>query len=260
MAKNRELQLQTYLSPFDTISLEETAAVSLLNRIDSKFLLNFGTLQHLLAELSGAYSIVEIESKRVLPYRTAYYDTDDLLYYHHHHNGKLNRYKFRTREYVSSGTVFNEIKYKNNRGKTHKSRINRDSFSEHLDDEFKTFIEGSLQRTIEPLIPQLDVYYDRITLVDKSYSERMTIDLNLHFDSVTQAIPLDELVIVELKRDKSSKRSIGQEKLRRLRCKETGFSKYCFGIASTRDNIKKNNFKQKIRMVQRIIQPGGYRW
>ena len=43
--------------------------------------------------------------------------------YHDHHNGKLNRYKVRRRRYIDTDTEFLEVKLKNNKKRTIKSRI-----------------------------------------------------------------------------------------------------------------------------------------
>ncbi len=90
------------LNEFPTLSLEDIKSVSLQKRTDTKYLLNLSQLTALLSILKSNYSIVEIDSLKNLPYKTLYYDTPDLDLYRIHHNGKLNRYKFRTREYQVS--------------------------------------------------------------------------------------------------------------------------------------------------------------
>jgi len=240
------------VSPFSTISLEDTKAVSLQHRIDSKFLVNRKQLTQLITILQPDYSIVEIDSLKILPYKTVYHDTADLQHYHMHHNGKLSRHKFRTREYEVSGVVFNEIKHKSNKGKTKKSRIPRDQFDETFDSTFKTFAQEKTELKNYSLIPQLYVYYNRITLVDNKFTERLTIDIDLRFQSTESDFGYENLVIVELKREEGTSNSLAIKALQEVRVLQTGFSKYCIGIASTHSNVKKNRFKHKIRRVNKI--------
>lgn len=241
------------LDNHEAISLEETKKVSLLKRIDSKYLTNNLTLPTLLSKLNKTYFIVEIEQKRILPYYTVYFDTNDLRHYHHHHNGKLDRFKFRTRKYMEGGQVFNEIKHKINKGKTLKSRIERSKLEFKFDTKFKTFAESSYSNTMDILSPILHVRYNRITLVNKEFTERMTIDTDLNvFSHKGNSFHFKNLVIIELKRDQGKANSHGASILRNLRCKPTGFSKYCIGVAKTHSNIKKNNFKEKMRFVEKL--------
>jgi hypothetical protein len=244
--------LNNTLNSFNSVSLSEISSVSLLNRVDTKFLMPKDQLVDFLENLKNHYFIVEIDKLRTLPYNTLYFDTEDLYYYHEHHRGKLNRLKFRNREYVNSGTVFNEIKKKSNRGKTKKSRIKRADFNLNFDEEFKSFAEKKFSDSNLELLPSLEVKYNRITLVDKDFSERMTIDVGLNFSFENEKSSFEKLVVIELKRDKNGGSSAGQKLLKEFRCKQTGFSKYCIGVATTHKNIKQNNFKQKLRMVDRI--------
>lgn len=237
----------------EAISLEQTKKVSLLKRVDSKYLTNRKILPDLLQKLNNTYYIVEIDQKRILPYYTVYFDTNDLYYYQNHHNGRLNRYKFRSRKYIEGGQVFNEVKHKINKGKTFKSRIERSVLTFDFDKKFKQFAQEKCIDIKDALYPSLHVRYNRITLVDKEFSERMTIDTDLNVISHSGINHhFDNLVIVELKRDQGKAKSYGATTLRNLRCKQTGFSKYCIGIAKTHTTIKKNNFKEKIRLVEKL--------
>ena len=42
-------------------------------------------------------------------------------------------------------------------------------------------------------------------------------------------------------------------RLRRLRIKPQGFSKYCIGSVVTNGNLRVNNFKLKLRMVRKTV-------
>ncbi len=67
-------------------------AVRLMDRTDSKFVLPIGRLSVLLAGTSTDYRVLEIAGKRLMTYKTLYYDTPDLQLYHRHHAGHLNRH------------------------------------------------------------------------------------------------------------------------------------------------------------------------
>lgn len=255
LSNNIMEQVQTYLHGMASLSLEETKKVSLLNRVDQKFLLHEEQLPVLLLLLSQSYSVVEIEGVQLLPYSTLYFDTDAFHYYHMHHNGNFNRYKFRSRHYLVGGQIFNEVKRKSNKRKTYKSRIARSSFKRDCDTKFQDFAKSicpDAHLECEILSPKLLVDYQRITLVNKNFSERMTIDLGLQVSHNDVSHQFEKLVIVELKRDKATAQSPGLKALKDMRCKQQGFSKYCIGVAITHDTVKTNNFKKKIRAVQKL--------
>lgn len=240
------------IDTFEAVSLEDITKVSLMKRMDTKYLLPRRDLEKFLYELQEFYYVVTIENERQLPYRTIYFDTPNLQFYTNHHNGHLNRVKYRSREYEQSHTVFNEIKIKKNNGFTTKKRVQRSTLHEHFDEVFTRFSDDMGHSVTEELLPQLLVTYDRITLVDKNYTERVTIDLNLlcsHNDRHTQ---FEDVVIIELKREKGSKKSPIQQTLKKFRSFPIGFSKYCMGVAMTHKNVKRNNFNEKLRKVARI--------
>ena len=102
------------LSGFASISLEEMNGVSLLKRVDTKFLTSSSELSKLLPFLYSDYQILEIDGNRLMNYSTLYFDTKDLRCYMEHHNGKAKRHKIRIRRYVESDICFLEVKEKQN--------------------------------------------------------------------------------------------------------------------------------------------------
>ncbi|MFB1026892.1 MAG: hypothetical protein QMC27_02895, partial [Flavobacteriaceae bacterium] len=62
-------------------------SVSLLKRIDTKFLTTESKLLEVLPLLNNDYRILEIEDLRLMNYATLYFDTEDLKSYTEHHNG-----------------------------------------------------------------------------------------------------------------------------------------------------------------------------
>ena len=112
------------LPPFRPVSLEEMDSVSLLNRIDSKYLTDERTLEGILADAQRCgYRALVADGEMISHYDTIYYDTPGHQMFLDHRNQRLVRQKVRTREYLASGRTFLEIKRKNNKGRTKKKRI-----------------------------------------------------------------------------------------------------------------------------------------
>ena len=105
----------------------------------------------------------------------------------------------------------------------------------------------------EKLLNRIENRFTRITLVNRNMTERLTIDTNLRFHNFTtdKVCKLDGLVVIELKRDGLTYSPI-LELLRQLRIKPSGFSKYCMGMALTDEELRKNRFKPRLRMVEKM--------
>ena len=60
------------------IGLEEMKAVRLMNRVDQKYMASAEMLEALLERVAEDYYVQHIAGDPVAPYRTLYFDTDDL--------------------------------------------------------------------------------------------------------------------------------------------------------------------------------------
>lgn len=239
------------LSQFKPIELSEMERVKLLNRIDSKYMFSIHLLPEILSECKKEYSVVNINGKRYSSYKTLYYDTPQFDLYNQHHSGKLNRYKIRKRTYVESDLSFLEIKFKSNKGRTDKNRIKvKDNV---FDDEAATFLQNITSMSINDLKPNVLIEYNRITLVNNTYPERITIDLNLTFSYQDQKRSFNNLVIAEVKQDKLAQ-SVFVDLMKAHRIKEGAVSKYCMAVSQLIKSVKNNNFKEKNRKIEKIIQ------
>lgn len=239
------------LNSFVTVSLEELSRVSLLHRVDSKYLLPGAKVEPFLKSLNFKYRVLTIADNTLFSYRTLYYDTDRYRFFHEHHNGKAGRYKVRSREYVTGGLYFDEVKLKTNKGKTFKYRQKRGTFSQTLDPDFTSFVARFLPSEVDSLVPRITVYYDRVTFVDTAFSERMTVDTNVRFEFNGTITHLGDVGIVELKQDRGNLSSPARLHLRDMRIKQTGCSKYCVGLVMSGAPVKANRFKRKIRQIIR---------
>lgn len=243
---------------FETITLEEMEGVKLLNRIDTKYLTNEETLVKVLADAAAAgYMALVAEGVTISPYNSIYFDTPGLRMFLDHHNRHLVRQKVRTRVYVNSGEAFLEIKRKNNHGRTKKKRI---GISENEMMEFAgnqeacAYLAKHSWFTAGDLKPVLSTAFERITLVNRAKTERLTIDTRLHFSNYRtgKTASLEDAVIIELKQDghaASQMKSI----LLDHRVKPVRISKYCIAETLTDSSVKSNRFKMKVRTIEKTI-------
>ena len=243
------------LREFDTHALKDIGTLKLMDRVDSKFVIPAELLPFLLQESRRQYSLLSIDGVVRSDYSNVYFDTDGFNYYLMHHNGKLNRVKVRHRHYVDTATAFIELKFKNNKGRTLKTRIQANldadiAIAEHRD--FLAVHGISQDRQLQP--SQISAY-QRICLANQSLGERITIDTNPSFtapDSGSKVI-LDDAIIVEIKQRRIDRQSPFYRLVRSLGLRPQSFSKYCVGVSLTmQDRIKTNRFQGDIRKVAKL--------
>ena len=252
---------------YNPIGLDEMSGIKLMNRTDTKFVTTVDRLKLLLMLAKDDYRVQEVDGKRIASYYTAYFDTPDNNMYIVHQNGHAGRQKLRIRSYMDTGLNFLEVKTKNNHGRTKKKRVDMVGFDpQHPDhgirflrqDEqyrsYDAFLSKHLRYDPTVLTEQLENHFNRITLVNKAKTERLTIDSNLCFHNLVtgREADLTGLVIIELKRDGLQPSPI-LGMLRELRIKPCGFSKYCMGSALTNPSLKRNNFKERLRLVEKLL-------
>jgi len=243
------------LSNYKSISLKEMDKVSLLKRIDTKYVVSLKDLVKFLKAVESTHRILEINDKRTQTYETFYYDTVNMDMYIAHHNKKANRFKVRTRQYIESNLFFLEIKNKSNKGKTIKKRIKLQASSLNGPPDAKQFVSKFSPYQLKDLSPVLANTFRRITLVDNNLTERLTIDLDLKawkIEDESSQIKLENIAIIELKRDQNSLARTDKQLLD-LRIKTMGFSKYAISSSILfSDKVKNNNFKTKQRIVSKL--------
>jgi hypothetical protein len=231
------------LSGFASISLEEMNGVSLLKRVDTKFLTTSSELSKLLPFLYSDYQILEIDGNRLMNYSTLYFDTKDFHCYKEHHNGKAKRQKIRIRRYEESDICFLEVKEKQNTGMTNKVRCSIDDFETILSTESKKFIRKVTKKNLE-LEPALHNYFQRFTLVNTQRSERVTIDIGLEYKKDTTTKKFKNVVVIEVKQEKQNTKTPVYSTLKSNRIRTVSFSKYCMGVATIFSSVKSNKFKE----------------
>jgi len=242
------------LNKFHPIGLDEMDSVNFMNRTDSKYLFNIDSLPALIESACSSYRVLEINSSRAFSYNTVYFDTEDYYLYNQHVVGKLGRYKIRVRTYETSNTSYLEIKNKTNKGRTVKSRIRKKNDTMVNEGKGYDFIHEVIPGdTLKELHPMLSNRFTRITLTNLEVRERITLDFNISFSCINgKQVDLPFLAIAEIKRDKSSGLSPFFAEIKKMGIRETGFSKYCMGLSILDDVPKKNVFKSKMLMLNKI--------
>ena len=259
--------MDTIISTYDPITLDEMSGIKLMNRTDTKFVTTVDRLKLLLMLAHDDYRAQEIEGKRNAAYYTAYFDTPDNNMYIVHQNGHTGRQKLRIRCYVDSGLNYLEVKTKNNHGRTKKKRVDMVGFDPlhpdygirfmRQDEQYRAyddFLRKHLRYDPAILSEHMENNFHRITLVNKAKTERLTIDSHLSFHNLVngQEKDMGKLVIIELKRDGRMPSPV-LDMLRQLHIHPHGFSKYCMGSALTNPQLPCNRFKRKLIEIRKIL-------
>lgn len=237
------------------ISLSEMSGIKLMNRTDTKFVATMKQLNEFLLAVQGKYYIQQHNDKRIASYHTVYLDTPDYIMYTMHHNGKTRREKIRVRTYLDSKDTFLEVKNKNNHGRTKKKRITVQGVETLLEERetIVPFLAKHAWYKLENIKPACENRFSRITLVNYGKTERLTIDFDLRFHNLVtdDRESLEGVAIIELKRD-GNVPSPALNIIRDLRIRRSGFSKYCIGSALTNKGLKRNNFKERIKFIEKL--------
>jgi hypothetical protein len=231
------------LSQFYPIALKEMNSVSLLKRVDTKFLTTESKLLEFLPSLEKDYRVLEVGENRLMNYSTLYFDTEDLKTYSDHHNGKAKRQKIRMRKYIDSELCFLEIKEKQNSGMTNKIRCTIADLETTLSAKSKKFIKKATNKDLV-LKPILYNYFQRFTLVNTQRSERVTIDSCLNYKTDDKTKGLQNIVVIEVKQEKQNLQTPICKVLKTNKIRTSSFSKYCIGVANLFKDIKANQFKE----------------
>lgn len=249
--------MRSVMNDMMPISLAEMEGVKLMNRVDTKFVAPARLLSDILRMAQADYYVQDVDGKRIAAYDTLYYDTPDMQMYIRHHDRQLRRQKIRVRTYVDSHLTFLEVKNKTNKGRTKKKRIEVNTTDlRAVDEKQRAWLKGKSWYEVASLQPQLRTRFERITLVNREMTERLTIDTALRWENVQtgKTAALGEVVVIELKRDGNQPSEMA-EILRALHVKQLKMSKYCIGVALTNPTVKNNRFRPKLRRIAKIAAP-----
>ena len=239
------------LHSLDAVDLETLDTALLHDRVESKVVLRADALPDVLERLRHDYFVLEHAQSRLQGYRTEYFDSTGLRNYHEHHNQRRMRLKVRYRSYLNSCITYFEVK-RNVDGRTVKERRRSQPPLGHLWAEDASFFSEMTGWDPDLLVPSLTVDYDRILLVKRDLTERVTIDLGMRFLGRGSATQAEALAICEFKQPTMDRRSPAMTAVQRRPQK---FSKYCMGLASCDPSLKRNRFKKNFRILSALEAP-----
>ena len=247
-------KISLYLNCFKTISLDEIEGTKLMNRIDVKYVISLEEAEKLFRDLSEEYYVLEIESRKMGQYHTVYYDTRDLKMLYSHITGRYPRFKVRERSYSQNGKHFLEVKHKTLNGRTSKKRLLLNG-NYDLRTEGNCLVMSNTPFHFEELYPALDNSFNRVTLINKARTERLTFDFNLSFKSFegNETPVYNNTVVMELKQNKQAGSSIKQ-RLKNSNIRQCGMSKYCVGMLLLHKQLPLKMYKKNYTKFKNTIQ------
>lgn len=241
------------LSRFEPIELAQMDKVAMQDRIETKYVLDVRQLFLALASLSEHYWLLGINGIQQNSYQNLYFDTTRFTLYLRHHAGARNRHKVRIRRYVDTGRSFLEVKFKTNKNRTVKQRLETEEFISSFVAQTSTFFHSHLGPDARSLEPKLWIDFSRITLVSKHQPERLTLDMDMRFSTDEDAVTLEDVVIAEVKQTRENRNSAFIRHMKAMRIRPLEFSKYCIGVSMLYRNIKHNSFKPALRVVSKLM-------
>ena len=191
-------------------------------------------------------------------YQNLYFDTPQMDMFVQHHRQQRDRYKVRCRSYTETKRTFLEVKRKTNRDRTIKNRLETTHFIEDLPQGFEAFLHQYYPADLNQLKPVLWNDFQRMTLVNQSTIERLTLDINLRFSNGWDRLGLPGVVVAEVKQKTFTIHSEFMTQMRELGVQPRRFSKYCLGIPQFYPQVKANRFKPREVLVENIINQGEY--
>ena len=176
--------IQSILLNYQPITLAAMDEVALMERVDEKFTVSLKSTLEVLSKISDKYYCLEIDRKRLFNYQTEYFDNDNKTLFKNHQNGKLNRYKIRFRDYIESKKTFLEVKFKNNKKRTIKSRIKLSSSNLPLNSCICLVDNGIIIRddALKGTTEMIRCMYDLMSMLSDD------IDINYFTDDIIQSL------------------------------------------------------------------------
>ena len=126
-----------------------------------------------------------------------------------------------------------------------------DTIPETLNEQLNQYISQHTPGNYRDFVPSLRVFFDRLTFVNKLANERLTIDLNLRYETNGVEKKIEKIAIVEVKQEKHST-SPFRQLMKKQRLQNNYLSKYCLGLICLIKGIKMNRFQQKINALTKL--------
>lgn len=239
---------------------------ALLTRVDRKYVVPRTQLTRFLTELSEQARatgqriprVLAIAARREFGYESLYFDTPGLTSYLQAARRRPRRFKVRTRTYVDSGQAFLEVKTRDGRRRTVKTRMDvpdTTRWGRELDPLAQSFVAGHLDRTVAHpdevswhLRPTLWTRYRRTTLFLPDDGARVTIDLELRAWNTTGAtLVVPAVAVVETKTE--GRACMADRALWRLGIRPVRLSKYGTGLAALNPDLPAHKWQPALRRL-----------
>ena len=236
----------------EAVSTELLDNRSLLNRVDTKFVLRTSELPDLMRHLDAHdYGAVKHVGNPVFEYENLYFDTPDRSLLRDHHRGRRPRYKVRMRHHLSRHISFFELKQKRPSEITTKERIPIDFKSEQMGEAHSAILKGRPHLKYSELQPAMRIGFQRSMLVGLNTPERISIDTGLWFSDGQAKAHLKELVIVEVKQARFAARSPIMKALHAQGALQLRVSKYITAAQLIWPDVRLNRYRNRLRMLRR---------
>jgi hypothetical protein len=236
-------------SVFPAITLTELdAQAARQTRVDRKYLIRIADVSRVLAALPSGTRTLEIDGGRSFAYESTYFDTPDLRCYHDAARRRRHRFKVRTRLYTDSGLCRLEVKTRDGRRRTVKSRLDYEASDRDLltpDGRRLVADATGTSHWADVLRPSSVTRYRRTTLVLPHEQTRVTVDVGLAVSLPGRsAVPIDRVVIVETK---GGHGPTGADRaLWTLGHRPARVSKYGTGLALLRPDLPSNKWHRTL--------------
>lgn len=127
-----------------------------------------------------------------------------------------------------------------------------DDILTELDNEKSQTVRSFSRKSLDDLCVILNNRFNRVTFINKNFTERMTLDFNIQFSDNRKTKEFNKFYVLEIKQSKSSSRSPITEQLKKNNIREQSFSKYIFGVLSLNKNVRRNNFLPILKNIEKI--------
>jgi len=231
------------------LSLEDVLAVAdLQTRTDRKYVVEPEVFALLVEQLGAGLGVLEIAGVRSFRYESVYFDTPALDSYLGAAHGRRRRFKVRTRSYLDSGDCMLEVKTRNGRGETVKTRMPYDIRRRTtIDPAGLDFVRSHAALPAgATLAPVLTTAYARATLVDLATGSRLTCDSGVECSSPAGAsVSLEPELLVETK--SAGAPTAADRFLWRAGVRPVAVSKFCVGMAALDASLPANQWSRILR-------------
>lgn len=249
--------LASALSRFPTAGADLVGRRELLHRVDTKFVIPLPALPTLFPALAGHYALLGNADTPGAPYRTLYFDTEDLRCFHDHRRGRRVRDKIRIRHYDDRELSYLEVKSRRTVTHTDKSRIKIPFGQNTFEATEIAFLNDHAIVPHDRLRPSLWIDFRRIMLFGTDRNERCSFDVGLTIarpDHGGPSTALSQLVFVEVKQPKFDLQAPVMRLLYDARFRPRSASKYILSMMSKFPSLRANRFLPNFRSLHRICQ------